>query len=94
MAIVQGAVKAAGLGAAWEHVCRRCKGRAAKGQGEPYSEQYQERRDDLRCPLCGMRLWATPIPRPFRFHDLRHTAATLMIRAGGKPHEVERRTAR
>jgi integrase len=37
-----------------------------------------------------MRLWAKPIPRPFRFHDLRHTAATLMILAGGKPHEVQR----
>jgi DNA-directed RNA polymerase subunit RPC12/RpoP len=90
VAIIQVAMKAAGLVAGWEHVCRRCKARATKGQGEPYSERRPERNDELRCPRCGMRLWATPIPRPFRFHDLRHTAATLMIPAGGKPHEVQR----
>lgn len=83
--IIQVAMKAAGLVAGWEHICRRCKARATKGQGEPYSERRPERNDELRCPRCGMRLWATPIPRPFRFHDLRHTAATLMILAGGKP---------
>jgi len=90
VAIIQVAMKAAGLVAGWEHVCRRCKARATKGQGEPYSERRPERNDELRCPRCGMGLWATPVLRPFRFHDLRHTAATLMILAGGKPHEVQR----
>ncbi len=87
VAIIRTAMKAAGLVAAWDHVCRRKK---CRKHGAPYAERHPERQEGLRCPRCGMRLWATAIPRPFRFHDLRHTAATLMIRAGGKPHEVQR----
>ena len=47
--------------------------RDSKGRG------HQERRDEnaeLRCPKCNMRLWAKPIPKPIRFHDLRTTFAT------------------
>lgn len=46
--------------------------------------------------VCGARLWAEPIARhsvdgnPIRFHDLRHTAGTLMLRAGVHPHHVQR----
>jgi integrase len=34
--------------------------------------------------------WPKALPRPMRFHDLRHTAATLMLRAGVDPHRVQR----
>jgi len=37
-----------------------------------------------------MRLWPRAVPRPIRFHDLRHSAATLMLRAGVDPHRVQR----
>src|SRR6266853_4240299 len=40
--------------------------------------------------MCGAKLWPKAIPRPMRFHDLRHTAATLMLRAGVDAHRVQR----
>ena len=57
----------------WRHVCRRrgCK-------------HVEERQDQAvrRCPTCGMKLWPKPVVRPVRFHDLRHTTATLLLRSG------------
>ena len=40
--------------------------------------------------MCNMRLWPRAIPRPVRFHDLKHTAGTLMLRAGVDSHRVQR----
>jgi hypothetical protein len=37
-----------------------------------------------------MILWPRAIPRRIRFHDLRHCAATLMLRAGVDLHRVQR----
>ena len=42
------------------------------------------------CPRCNMKLWPRPLKSKMRFHDLRHTAATLMLRAGVDPHRVQR----
>ena len=39
-------------------------------------------REARKCPRCDFHLYAKPIPRPVRFHDLRHTAATLMLKDG------------
>ena len=68
----------------YEHSCRRCKSR-----GTPYIEKHGDA-DVRRCPTCGAKLWPRAIPRPMRFHDLRHTAATLMLRAGVDAHRVQR----
>jgi len=38
----------------------------------------------------GRALWPKAIPRPMRFHDLRHTTATLLLRAGVDAHRVQR----
>ena len=38
--------------------------------------------DAGKCPRCGYQLYAAPIPRHVRFHDLRGTAATLLLKAG------------
>lgn len=35
-----------------------------------------------RCPHCQMRLWAVAEAKPLRFHDLRHSTATLLLKAG------------
>jgi len=57
----------------YRHKCRR--------KGCDYVE-IRQAATESRCPRCKMRLWATPIPRPLRFYDLRHTYATLLRKAG------------
>jgi integrase len=43
-----------------------------------------------RCPRCNFALWAKPIPRHVRFHDLRHTTATLLLNEGVPLATVQR----
>ncbi len=74
-----------GLVLGWDHVCRRCK--AARKEAHTWRHPDPAERV---CPACGMKLWPTPEPRALRFHDLRHTAATLMLKAGVDPHRVQR----
>ena len=65
----------AGLVVGHRHVCRRC---AAKKQRVVLETPDAELR---RCPNCGSKMWESGIPRPMRFHDLRHTTATLLLKA-------------
>jgi hypothetical protein len=37
-----------------------------------------------------MRMWPSAIPRPMRFHDVRHTTATLLLKAGVPIQHVQR----
>jgi len=69
---------------AYDHTCRRCK-----VKGTPHAERHTDP-NLRRCPRCQMKLWRRPIKSKMRFHDLRHTAATLMLRAGVDPHRVQR----
>ena len=62
----------------WDHLCRR---KACRDQGGPHVERHAERQEGLRCPCCGMRLWSKAVRRPFTFHALRYTAASLLVRA-------------
>jgi len=63
--------------------------RAVEARGEPYSERQEDNRE-RRCPRCRMLLWPNALARPLRFHDLRHTAATLLLRGGVPAHHVQR----
>ena len=38
-----------------------------------------------RCPTHGAKLWPKAKVRKLRFHDLRHTTASLLIMAGANP---------
>src|SRR5438445_3508202 len=84
--ILRTALARAGLVEGYEHVCRWC------GHNERHAENEQR-----YCAKClkrtngtgkllaqprGRALWPKAIPRPMRFHDLRHTTATLLLRAG------------
>lgn len=83
--ILKTALKWAGLSEGYEHVCRRCK--ATKREGHTVKAQDSAPR---KCSSCGMALWCKAIPRQMRFHDLRHTTATLLLRAGVDSHRVQR----
>jgi integrase-like protein len=37
-----------------------------------------------------MKLWPRALPRPLRFHDLRHSTATILLANGTPPHVVRR----
>ena len=82
--VLRRALSHAGLVERYEHSCRRCKSR-----GTPHLEKHEDAAL-RRCPACNAKLWPKAIPRPMRFHDLRHTAATLMLRAGVDAHRVQR----
>jgi integrase len=82
--VLRRALARAGLVDGYEHICRRCKARE-----QPHVERHPD--NALRkCPACGMKLWPKALPRKMRFHDLRHTTATLLLRAGVDLHRVQR----
>ncbi len=82
--VLRRALVRAGLVEGYDHTCRRCK-----AQGKAHVERHPDKGLRL-CPHCQMKLWPRAIARPMRFHDLRHTAATLMLRAGVDVHRVQR----
>ena len=79
--VLRRALGRAGIVEGYEHRCRR------RGCG------YRIRNDNPvagRCPRCNMQLWSVPLPRPVRFHALRHTTATLLLKAGVPLATVQR----
>lgn len=82
--VLRTALARAGLVEGYEHVCRRCK-----SQGKPHSQRHPDPAL-RRCEACGMKLWPKAIQSKMRFHDLRHSTATLLLRAKVDPHRVQR----
>jgi integrase len=79
--VLRRAMKRAGLVLGYEHVCRR------------KTCTHKELANDAtlrRCPKHGMKLWPKARLRPIRFHDLRHTTASLLMMAGANPAAVQR----
>jgi len=76
----------AGLVEGFEHVCRRCKALKLK---EVHTERHRDNAPRT-CPIHEVRLWPRAIPRKLRFHDLRHSCATVLLRAGVDVHRVQR----
>ena len=83
--VLRSALGRAGLIEGYDCVCRRCKA----GKVEPHVWRQSDN-VERRCPTCSMRLWPRAIPRKMRFHDLRHTTATLLLRAGIQMQHVQR----
>lgn len=79
--VLRRALGRAGIVQGWRHVCRK--------KGCEY--EFVASDPDLRhCAKHGMKLWPKPIVRPIRFHDLRHTTASLLLMAGASPAAVQR----
>jgi integrase len=83
--VLRHALARAGLVEAYEHICRRCKANDRAGHTRRFSDDAIR-----RCEACGMRCWPRAVPRAMRFHDLRHSTATLLLRAGVDLHRVQR----
>jgi len=71
----------AGVVEGYRHVCRR------QGCGHVEAAQDEAQR---RCPKDGRKLWVKPVVRPIRFHDLRHSTASLLMMNGANPASVQR----
>lgn len=67
----------AGIVDGYRYKCRRC---SAEEQHIDATERWCE---------CGAKMWATGIPRPLRFYDLRHVSNTLHKQAGAHPEVVK-----
>ncbi len=78
--VLRRAMKWANIVEGFEHRCRR------KGCG------HRERAADAtlrRCPEHRHKLWPVAIVRAIRFHDLRHSTASLLMMAGANPGAVQ-----
>jgi integrase len=79
--VLRRALGRAGIVTGYLHVCRR------KGCGR--SERAAD--DALRrCPVHHDKLWPKAQVRQLRFHDLRHTTASLLMMKGANPAAVQR----
>jgi integrase len=74
----------AGIIVGHRHTCRRWVARK-----QPATHEFPDA-EQRRCPTCSMRMWPSAIPRPMRFHDVRHTTATLLLKAGVPIQHVQR----
>ncbi len=79
--ILRRALKRAGIVTGYTHKCRR------KGCG------YEETRADSeqrQCPKCEYTLWPKGNVREIRFHDLRHTYASVLLMLGAHLVSVQK----
>ena len=76
--VLRRALKRAGIVTGYQHKCRR-KG---CGHEEPHA-------DPRRCPRCDFLLWPKAQVRAIRFHDLRHTYASVLLMLGANVVSVQ-----
>jgi len=79
--VLRRAMGRAGIVTGYRHACR--------GKGCGHVEEASDA-NARTCPTCGRGLWATGKVRPIRFHDLRHTTASLLMMSGANPAAVQR----
>ena len=79
--VLRRALGRAGIVLRYEHVCRK------KGCHHVEVATDAAQRE---CPKHNFKLWPKPIVRQIRFHDLRHTTASLLMMAGANPAAVQR----
>ena len=84
--ILRHALGRAGIVEGYEHCCRWCGYKTDAPDGEPRYCPTCVKRTDGRgnplVPLRGKKPWARRVHVKMRFHDLRHTFATALLRSG------------
>jgi len=91
--VLRRALARAGIVQGYRHACRaRTNG---EGRRDPVAlrcthSEVAADRAQRRCPTHGDLLWPKAEVRPIRFHDLRHTTASLLMMAGVNPAAVQR----
>jgi integrase len=81
VSIIRTALRRARIVTGYVHKCRR--------QGCGYAEEAADG-ELRRCPQCNMKLWPVGKVVPMRFHDTRHTTASLLMMFGANPAAVQR----
>jgi len=77
------ALKRAGIVDGYRVWCNRCPPELAQVVTSPPAERP-------RCAVHKRLLWVTALPRKVRLHDMRHSTATILLRAGVPLHHVQR----
>lgn len=79
--VLRRALARAGIVEGYQHVCRY--------KGCEHQEVAADN-DLRRCPVHDHKLWPKALVRPIRFHDLRHTTASLLMMRGADLVAVQR----
>ena len=85
--VLRRALSRAGFVVGYEFVCRRCK---AAGRPGHTTSSRKLPEGSPACAACGMKLWPRALPKPMRFHDLRHSTATILLRKGVPMQHVQK----
>jgi len=75
------ALKRAGIVTSYTHVCRR---KTCRYTGDREDAEIRP------CPRCGYKLWPKGNVREIRFHDLRHTYASVLLMLGARLVSVQK----
>jgi len=88
--LLRAAMKRARLITGWQYSCRRClHGSKTNAKVKPHVEVHQVE-GTYRCPECNMMLWPRALVRRVNGHTMRHTCATLLLKAGVPVQHVQR----
>lgn len=88
--VLRSALRRARLVDGWRYSCRRCQHRSKTDPAVKVVVQFHATEAERRCPQCNMVLFPKALVRDITAHDMRHTCATLLLKAGVPVQHVQR----